>query len=106
MAGSNLFANRNIKDFDDLSIVGELRTLNCDVVWSFEEAMIRLKPWGYRRRRPRSETPYCDLIIGLSCGRYARQDSNLRPLTPEASALSAEPREHHLKFKLPSVRGT
>jgi len=27
-------------------------------------------------------------------GWYARQDSNLRPLTPEASALSAELRAH------------
>ncbi len=34
---------------------------------------------------------------------YARQDSNLRPLTPEASALSAELRARRIHYKAPKV---
>lgn len=40
--GPHLFANRNIKDFDDPSIVGELKSLGCDFVWSFADAIVRV----------------------------------------------------------------
>jgi predicted nucleic acid-binding protein len=34
----HLFANRNRKDFSEPNIVSSLRTLNCDLVWSFDGA--------------------------------------------------------------------
>ena len=40
--GQHLFANRNLKDFDDPDVIEELRRLGCDTAHSFAEAVNRL----------------------------------------------------------------
>jgi hypothetical protein len=49
-AGPHLFANRNIKDFDDPLIIKELKELNCGVVWSFTDALDQLGSRGAEGR--------------------------------------------------------
>ncbi len=41
-SGPNLFVTTNIKDFNDPSLIGELKNRDCDVLWTFEDAMVRL----------------------------------------------------------------
>ena len=40
--GQHLFANRNLKDFDDPGVIEELRRSGCDTAHSFAEAVNRL----------------------------------------------------------------